>query len=112
METLPQQNLTHELFKTILQTGESFKTLNTRIGSTRHQLKTIKTNKMSLSSLDDKRYVLEDGISTLPHDHCRDVRVEQDILDEPEWGFENEEMPTSPTWDELNGIDPQKSFSR
>ena len=109
-----QRKLPHELFKTILQTGDSFKTLNTRIGSTRHQLQTIKTNKLSLSSFDDKRYVLEDGISTLPHGHymIRDVHVEQDILDEPEWGYEDEEMPTSPTWDELNGIDPQNTISQ
>ena len=94
-----QRKLTHELFKTILQTGDSFKTLNTRIGSTRHQLQAIKTNKLSLSSFDDKRYVLEDGISTLPHGHymIRDVHVEQDILDEPEWEYEDEAMPTSPT---------------
>ena len=39
-----------------------------------------------LSSYDDNRYVLEDGISTLSHGHymIRDVHVEQDILDEPE----------------------------
>ena len=27
----------------------------------------------------------------------RDVHVEHDILDEPEWGYEDEEMPTNPT---------------
>ena len=69
---------------------------------------------MSLSSSDDKRYVLEDGISTLPHGHymIRDVHVEQDIVDEPEWGYEEEEIPSSPTWDELNGNDPQVTISQ
>ena len=37
----------------------------------------------------------------------RDVHVTQDIIDEPDWGNEEDEkMPTSPTWDELNGNDP------
>ena len=42
----------------------------------------------------------------------RDVHVEQDNLDEPEWRYEDEEMPTSPTWVELNGIDPQNTTSQ
>ena len=102
-----QLKLTHEFFKTIRQTGESFKTLNTRIGSTRHQLQTIKTSKLSLSSFGDKRSVLEDGMSSLPHGHymISDVHVEQDILMNQN-GYENEKMPTSPTWDELNVVDP------
>ena len=60
------------------------------------------------------RYVSEDGISTLPHGHymIRDVHVEQEIVDEPEWGYEDEEMLTSPTWDEPNGIDPQNIISQ
>ena len=80
-----------------------------RIGSEKHQLQTIKTNKMSQSSFDDKRFILEDGISTLPHGTCkiRDVHVTQDIIDETDWGNEeDEEMPTSPTWDDLIGNDP------
>ena len=89
-----QQKLTHERFKTILQTDDFFKPLNTRTGSFRHQLQTIKTNKLSLSSFDDKRYVLEDGISPLPHGRykIRDVHVGQIILVEPEWGYEDDEI--------------------
>ena len=87
-----------------------------RIGSEKHQLQTIKTNKVSLSSFDDKRFILEDGISTLPHGHymIRDVHVTQDIIDEPDWGNEGneEEMPTSPTWDELIGNDPVNTVTQ
>ena len=85
-----------------------------RIGSQKHQLQTIKTNKVSLSSFDDKRYVLEDGISTLQLGHymIRDVHVEQDIMNEPEWGYEHEKLPSSPTWDELNGNDPQVTITQ
>ena len=87
-----------------------------RIGTEKHQLQTIKTNKVSLSSFDDKRFILEDGISTLPHGHymIRDVHVTQDIIDEPDWGNEEdeEEMPTSPTWDELIGNDPVNTVTQ
>ena len=69
-----------------------------RIGSQKHQLQTIKTNKVSLSSF-DKRYVLKDDISTLPLGQymIREVHVEQDIVDEPEWNNEREELPPSQT---------------
>ena len=69
-------------------------------------------NKVSLSCFDDKRFILEDGISTLPHGHylIRDVGVTHDIMDDPEWG--NEEMPGSPTWDELAGNDPLNTVSQ
>ena len=72
-------------------------------------------NKLSLSSFDDKRFILEDGISTLPHGHylIRDVHATQDIIDERDWGNEeDEEMPTSPTWDELIGNDTVNTLSQ
>ena len=74
-----QKDPNHDLYKKILDTGNYFKIINTRIGSEKHQLQTIKTNKVSLSSFDDKRFILEDGISTLPHGHykIRDVHVLQ-----------------------------------
>ena len=88
-----QNDLNHELYKKVLHTGKSFRTINMRIGSEKHQLQTTKTNKVSLSSFDDKRFILEDGISTLPHGHymIRDVNVTQDIIDEPDWGNEEDE---------------------
>ena len=111
-----QKDLKHELNKKVLHTGNSFKTINMKIGSEKHQLQTIKTNKVSLSSFDDKRFILEYGISTLPHGHymIRDVHVTQDIFDEPDWGNEEdeEETPTSPTWDELIGNDPVNTVTQ
>ena len=85
-----------------------------RIGSSKHQLQIIKVNKVSLSSFDDKRLILEDGISTLPFGHSmiRDVHVTQDIFDEPDWRYEEDETTTSPTWDELNSNDPRSTITQ
>ena len=60
-----QKDVNHDLYKKVLHTVKSFKTINMRIGSEKHQLQTIKTNKVSLSSFDDNRFILEDDISTL-----------------------------------------------
>ena len=40
-----------------------------RIQSELHSVGTNEINKISLSCFDDKRYVLNDGINTLPYDH-------------------------------------------
>ena len=43
----------------------------------------------------------------------RALHVTQDIIDEPDWGNEeDEEMPTSPTWDELICNDPVNTVSQ
>ena len=39
------------------------------IRSEKHKLFTVKQNKSTLSAYDDKRYILEDGITTLPYGH-------------------------------------------
>ena len=39
------------------------------IKSTNHILVTYESNKISLSDFDDKRYILDDGINTLPYGH-------------------------------------------
>jgi len=36
-------------------------------------------NKVALSADDDKRHVLQDGIRTVPHGHCRYIRWLMDI---------------------------------
>ena len=43
----------------------------TQIRSANHQLQTVKLTKTSLSPYDDKRYILEDGVSTLAHGHYK-----------------------------------------
>ena len=42
-----------------------------QIRSENHQLYTVTLNKTSLSPYDDKRYILEDGITTLAYGHYK-----------------------------------------
>jgi hypothetical protein len=46
-------------------------TENVSIRSFKHQLMTIKSNKLTYNSNDDKRYVLEDKVHTLAHGHYK-----------------------------------------
>ena len=71
-----QTNLKHDIYKTVVSKTNSIRTKNLRIGSTLHQLETISSSKISSSAFDDKRYILENGIETLPFVHylVRDSR--------------------------------------
>jgi len=40
-----------------------------RIQSKEHQLQTIELTKLIFQPFDDKRYILEDGINTIPFGH-------------------------------------------
>ena len=95
-----QTNLKHDIYKTVLSTTNSIRTNNIRIGSTLHQLETISSSKISLSAFDDKRYILENGIETLPFGHylVRDIVAFREILADPDWG---EEIVASPDWETL-----------
>uniref|UniRef100_A0A2S2QWX9 Uncharacterized protein n=1 Tax=Sipha flava TaxID=143950 RepID=A0A2S2QWX9_9HEMI len=44
---------------------------NVSIRSFNHNIMTIKSNKLTYNSYDDKRYVLKDQIHTLPHGHYK-----------------------------------------
>ena len=45
------------------------------IRSTKHKLYSLRQNKATLSAYDDKRYILDDGISTLPHGHYKITHI-------------------------------------
>ena len=50
---------------------------NTReIKSHHHEIYTCEGNKTSLSDFDDKRYILDDGINTLPYGH-KDIPINE-----------------------------------
>ena len=67
--------LTHEKYIETLASGNLVRAENTRIISERHILNTVRANKIALSAYDDKRYILSDGISTLPYGHYRTVNA-------------------------------------
>ena len=61
----------HEQYlNTLTSNVTSYATFNS-IRSRNHQLETIKTTKVCLSSFDDKRYILPDSFQTLAHGHYR-----------------------------------------
>ena len=41
------------------------------IQSDHHQISSYQINKTSLSCYDDKRYILDDGITSLAYGHCK-----------------------------------------
>lgn len=83
-----QRNLHHDLFKQVLETGNVVRTTNSRISSTLHQIYTVETRKLSLSAFDDKRFILNDGIRTLPYGHfaIRDIPFLRLIEQDQDWG--------------------------
>ena len=54
-----------------LATGNIVRAESTRIISEGHNLNTVRANKIVLLTYDDKRYILSDGIFTLPYSHYR-----------------------------------------
>jgi hypothetical protein len=52
--------------------------------SYKHQLFTVQQSKLSLSSYDDKRYILPDNINTLPHGHYKIPNLEHASQDDVE----------------------------
>ena len=57
-----QNLLTYRKYEETLETGSLYRAENTRIASDRHVRNTVRMNKIALSSFDDKRYILDDGI--------------------------------------------------
>ena len=90
-----QSFLAPQNFVETLQTGSTMRTPNVRIASTSHTIQTVVSNKVSLRAYDDKRFILPDGIHTLPFGHYsleEETAVNQ-ILDSPEWGDEHMDVP-------------------
>ena len=63
--------ISHADYKNTLLNNSVLNASACYIRSFHHNLHTIKQNKKSLSSFDDKRYLLADGIRTLAHGHYR-----------------------------------------
>ena len=54
---------------------------------------TVVCNKKSLSGYDDKRYILNDKITTLPFGHhgLREETFMRNVVQDPDWGSSDEE---------------------
>ena len=64
-----KHHLTHDLYLHTLNTRKCTRANFLRIASQNHQLYTTEVDKVCLSAFDDKRYILEDGLTTLAHGH-------------------------------------------
>ena len=69
MTKAAQQHLRHADVVNTLLSGNSVRAENTRIGSDDHSLPTVTANKICLPAFNNKRYILPDGINTLPFGH-------------------------------------------
>ena len=66
-----ESSISHEDYKTCLLTGkEQFRKQNI-LRSYEHEVYTEEVNKVALSALDDKRYILDDGVHTLAWGHYK-----------------------------------------
>ena len=94
---------------------------NTRIVPEKHFLQTVSTNKICLSTFDNKCHILSEEIETLPFghykiDHCRFEDFSWD-RDEVEWDYENVEnyahllLELSPNLDHNNSFVPDTTIS-
>jgi hypothetical protein len=67
----------HEDYLSQLRAPVENRLMNRRIGSKLHKIYTYEFLKRGLCAFDDKRYIEEDGISTLAHGHYRLKRTER-----------------------------------
>ena len=61
-----QRDLTHEMFKSCIFDSKQFTNKQKQITSQNHNLYTTEADKVSLNPFDNKRYICDDKISTLP----------------------------------------------
>ena len=66
-----ESSITHEDYKTCLTTGKELLRNQNIIRSYNHEVYTEEVNKIALSAMDDKRYILKDGMHTLAWGHYK-----------------------------------------
>ena len=66
-----KSSISHEDYKTCLLTGKEQLRKQNILRSYKHEVYTEEVNKVALSALDDKRYILKDGIHTLALGHYK-----------------------------------------
>ena len=66
-----ERSIRHEHYKTCLTTGKELLRKQNILRSYEHEVYTEEVNKVALSALDDKRYILSDGMDTLALGHYK-----------------------------------------
>ena len=66
-----ESSIRHEHYKTCLTTGKELLRKQNILRSYEHEVYTEEVNKVALSALDDKRYILSDGMDTLALGHYK-----------------------------------------
>ena len=66
-----ESSISHEDYKTCLLTGKEQLRKQNILRSYNHEVYTEEVNKVALSALDDKRYILSDGVHTLAWGHYK-----------------------------------------
>ena len=66
-----QKHMRHQQFLDVLQTRNPTLSCFRQFQSKNHVIKTVEITKKCLDAFDDKRYVLDDGITTLAYGHCK-----------------------------------------
>ena len=66
-----ESSIRHEDYKTCLLTGKEQLRKQNILRSYEHEVYTEEINKVALSALDDKRYILDDGVHTLAWGHYK-----------------------------------------
>ena len=59
-----------------LKLSKSNYVLQNQIVGRKHEVYTVRINKMALNPFDDKRYIISDGVSTLAHGHYNIINCE------------------------------------
>ena len=77
--------LTHDDYWGVVNGGAALCHANTAIRSYAHTNKTVRVLKTSLSALDTKRWILEDGISSRPYGHWRNSLDTPEIPPNQNW---------------------------
>ena len=76
-----KNHLKHENYKQILETGKRMNSTMKMIRSFDHNIYTVNVTKVSLSAYDDKRYILDDGVSSYAYgNYCIQEVTDRIIL--------------------------------
>ena len=69
VKSVKERDLNHQMYNDVLFGEKGTRTSMNIMKSINHEIKTYQVNKKSLSCFDDKRFLLEDGVTSLEYGH-------------------------------------------